>query len=80
MLPRLPNTKSTPTLLTLQDAAISVLANLAPYLFISASREILDQVCRLVESAWAWVQTTTDKGGEQRVSFHGLESRVWDHS
>lgn len=67
-LPRLPNARSTPTLLNLSDSLVSLLQIIAPECDPAQSRQLLISTSELVSTAWVWTQTTSDKGGEQRVS------------
>ncbi|RSH93442.1 hypothetical protein EHS25_007798 [Saitozyma podzolica] len=65
-LPRLPNARSTPTLLNLSDSLLSLLQIIAPECDPAQSRQLLISTSELVSTAWVWSQTTSDKGGEQR--------------
>lgn len=64
---RLPNTKSSPTLLTLSEAISSTLPELIQYTDSNSSTSLLLTVSHLIRKAWKWVQSTSDRGGEQRV-------------
>ena len=70
VIPRLNTQKSTPTLLDICDILGAVLPSLSSDTDITSSRQILAAVCDLVTASWDWVQATTDKGGEQRVSIY----------
>ncbi|WVQ75064.1 hypothetical protein IAR50_004673 [Cryptococcus sp. DSM 104548] len=64
-IPRLPNTRSTPTLLSLQDLLSSSIFSLGAHATSLWPRTAILILCRLIDTLWRWVQTTTDKNGEQ---------------
>jgi hypothetical protein len=64
---RLPNSKSTPTLLALSDAIGPVIPRLNEGFTPETARRTLVQLSALIEASWKWSQTTSDKGGEQKV-------------
>jgi hypothetical protein len=68
-IPRLPNTKSTSTLLPLSSALTPALTSLTTYSTPSSSRNLLYKLCELIRVIIDWVQTTSDRGGEQKVSY-----------
>jgi hypothetical protein len=65
---KLPNKKSTSTLLALSDAISPLLSCLYQTLDVEDARDTLFYLSRLVSNAWKWSETTEDKGGEQKVS------------
>jgi hypothetical protein len=71
-VPRLPNTKSTPTLLALSDAIAPVIPRLNEGFTPSTARDILIKVSKLVDASWTWSQGTSDKGGEQKALLGNL--------
>ncbi|TYJ57831.1 hypothetical protein B9479_001441 [Cryptococcus floricola] len=64
-IPRLPNTRSTPTLLSLQELLSSSIFSLGAHASSIWPRTAILVLCRLTDTLWRWVQTTTDKNGEQ---------------
>lgn len=64
---KLPNSKSTPTLLALSDAIGPVIPRLNEGFTPETARRTLVQLSALIEASWKWSQTTSDKGGEQKV-------------
>ncbi|WVQ79315.1 hypothetical protein IAT38_001412 [Cryptococcus sp. DSM 104549] len=64
-LPRLPNVRSTPTLLSLSEVLSPSIAAISRHAGVDMACSCLMVMCRFVEIAWGWVQRTTDKGGEQ---------------
>ncbi|WVW86798.1 hypothetical protein I302_108853 [Kwoniella bestiolae CBS 10118] len=71
-IPRLTNSKSTPTLLSLSESISSSLPILAHQATTSSARVLLSGLCELVQVIWEWVQGTGDKGGEQRSILSNL--------
>ncbi|WWC92924.1 uncharacterized protein L201_007887 [Kwoniella dendrophila CBS 6074] len=71
-IPKLPNSKSTPTLLSLNEAISSSLPILSHHTTSYSSRNLSKSLCELVDTIWNWVQTTSDKGGEQRALLSNL--------
>ncbi|WWD04259.1 hypothetical protein V865_002327 [Kwoniella europaea PYCC6329] len=67
-IPRLPNSRSTPTLLSLSESISSSLPILSHQATTKSARVLLKELCGLVNIIWVWVQNTSDKGGgEQRA-------------
>ncbi|WVQ66381.1 uncharacterized protein L199_004561 [Kwoniella botswanensis] len=64
---RLPNSRSTPTLLSLSESISSSLPILSHQATTSSARVLLRELCGLVNTIWVWVQNTSDQGGEQRA-------------
>jgi hypothetical protein len=67
VIPRLPNAKSTPTLLVLSDALSSILPVISPTTTPSFSSSVLSGLGDLLDALWSWAETTSDRGGEQKV-------------
>ncbi|WWC65965.1 uncharacterized protein I303_108587 [Kwoniella dejecticola CBS 10117] len=70
--PRLTNSKSTPTLLSLSESISNSLPVLAHQATTSSSRTLLRLLCELVEVVWGWVQKTIDSGREQRAILSNM--------
>lgn len=70
-IPRLKTQRSTPTLLSLQDALVPLLkaipTSAPPELAVEMSRSLIKQVSHLAQVAWTWSQGTADTGGEQKA-------------
>ncbi|KAK6908805.1 hypothetical protein I203_102809 [Kwoniella mangroviensis CBS 8507] len=66
-IPRLPNSRSTPTLLSLSESVSISLPILSHQATTISARILLKELCGLVNTIWVWVQNTSDKGGEQRA-------------
>lgn len=66
-IPRLPNVRSTPTLLSLSEEISQSIRSLGPHASTLWSRTCLIMLCSLADTIWDWAQKTTDKGGEQAV-------------
>lgn len=66
-IPRLPNARSTPTLLSLSEEISQSIKSLGPHASTFWSRTCLVMLCSLTDTIWDWTQKTTDKGGEQAV-------------
>ncbi|WVR08161.1 hypothetical protein IAU60_005207 [Kwoniella sp. DSM 27419] len=64
--PRLTTSKSTPTLLSLQEVISSTLPIVSHHTTPESARRLLERLCDLIQAISAWVETTADKGGEQR--------------
>ncbi|WRT69580.1 uncharacterized protein IL334_006569 [Kwoniella shivajii] len=71
-IPRLTNNKSTPTLLSINEAISSSLPIIAQETVSSSSKVLLKVLCELVDTTWKWTQETSDKGGEQRAILSNL--------
>ncbi|WWD20183.1 hypothetical protein CI109_104659 [Kwoniella shandongensis] len=71
-IPRLPNARSTPTLLSVAETISSALPILSHHATLVSSWSVLLAICDLVEVIWEWVQTTSDAGGEQRSILSNL--------
>ncbi|WWC95485.1 hypothetical protein V866_002349 [Kwoniella sp. B9012] len=71
-IPRLPNSRSTPTLLSLSESISSSLPILSHQATTTSSRVLLKELCQLVNIIWVWVQNTSDKGGEQRAILSNM--------
>lgn len=71
-LPRLKTQRSTPTLLALQDSLTPLIeavpATAPAELAVPISRSLLSRTAKIVTAGWNWSKTTTDAGGEQKVS------------
>ncbi|KAK8849558.1 hypothetical protein IAR55_004893 [Kwoniella newhampshirensis] len=65
-IPRLPNARSTPTLLSVSEAISLALDSLSSSTKADSSRGLIQQACELIDVIWEWVQPTSDAGGEQR--------------
>ncbi len=63
---RLPNAKSTSTLITLSDPLSAILTH-AAVVAEDAAPDILRAGCDMIDAGWAWAQRSSDMGGEQRV-------------
>ncbi|KIR99468.1 hypothetical protein L804_03098 [Cryptococcus deuterogattii 2001/935-1] len=71
-IPRLPNVRSTPTLLSLSEEISQSIRSLGPHASTLWSRTCLVMLCSLVDNIWDWTQRTTDKGGEQASLLSGI--------
>ncbi|KIR34622.1 hypothetical protein I352_02873 [Cryptococcus deuterogattii MMRL2647] len=71
-IPRLPNVRSTPTLLSLSEEISQSIRSLGPRASTLWSRTCLVMLCSLVDNIWDWTQRTTDKGGEQASLLSGI--------
>ncbi|KIR78546.1 hypothetical protein I306_04474 [Cryptococcus gattii EJB2] len=71
-IPRLPNVRSTPTLLSLSEEISQSIRSLGPHTSTLWSRTCLVMLCSLVDNTWNWTQRTTDKGGEQASLLSGI--------
>lgn len=70
-IPRLPNVRSTPTLLSLSEEISQSIRSLGPHASTLWSRTCLIMLCSLTDTIWNWAQKTTDKGGEQASLLSG---------
>lgn len=68
VVPRLPFTKSTATLLSLAEALNPVLPLVSRHASTESATAILKELGKLMQALVGWVSTTADKGGEQNVS------------
>ncbi|OWZ42707.1 hypothetical protein C349_03540 [Cryptococcus neoformans var. grubii Br795] len=71
-IPRLPNARSTPTLLSLSEEISQSIKSLGPHASTFWSRTCLVMLCSLTDTIWDWTQKTTDKGGEQASLLSGI--------
>ncbi|WVQ95974.1 hypothetical protein IAU59_003073 [Kwoniella sp. CBS 9459] len=71
-IPRLTTSKSTPTLLSIDEALSSSLPIISHQATTSSARQLLGLMCQLVDVAWKWVKATVDVGGEQRAILSNL--------
>nr|ODN95588.1 hypothetical protein L204_04129 [Cryptococcus depauperatus CBS 7855] len=69
---RLPNARSTPTLLSLCEVLSSSLISLGPEAHQYPTWTCLSALNQFVLKAWEWVQGTSDKGGEQSSLLSNL--------
>ena len=69
--------RSTPTLLALSDSLKEVFGWVATRADAKTARQLLMGMSRAVNVMWDWVQTTSDKGGEQRVRIAGQCEQNW---
>ncbi|AAW43909.1 expressed protein [Cryptococcus deneoformans JEC21] len=60
-IPRLPNVRSTPTLLSLSEEISQSIRSLGPHASTLWSRTCLIMLCSLTDTIWNWAQKTTDK-------------------
>jgi hypothetical protein len=70
----MPSIKSTPTLLTISDVLESALIHMGSTCAGAGDDSIAQAALGMIEQAWAWVQRSTDVGGEQRVSS---DQTIW---
>ncbi|OCF41984.1 hypothetical protein I317_04176 [Kwoniella heveanensis CBS 569] len=71
-IPRLTTSKSTPTLLSIDEALSSSLPLTSHQTTTTSARKLLGLMCELVDGAWKWVKGTLDVGGEQRAILSNL--------
>ncbi|WVF68427.1 hypothetical protein IAT40_003192 [Kwoniella sp. CBS 6097] len=69
---RLTTSRSTPTLLSVDEALSSSLPLISHQTTTNSARKILGLMCQLIDAAWRWVKKTEDAGGEQRAILSNL--------